>query len=175
MPQQNIILTGFMGTGKSSVGRLLAMRLQRPFVDTDHLIVERHGSIPIIFAEQGEAAFRQMEREIAQELAVQSGLIISTGGRLMLDAVNAQVLAENGRIFCLTASPEQILRRLSRAGVEKRPLLATPNPAQTIADLLADRAAGYGQFEQVDTNGRTVREVVFEIVRRLDGKTAVSP
>lgn len=157
----NIILTGFMGTGKTTVGLLLAKQLGYQFADTDKLIETRSGrSIPTIFTELGEAAFRQMEREIALELAGWAGLVISTGGRLMLDPVNAAELGRNGRIFCLTAAPEVILARLSADGGRERPLLAVPNPAQRITALLAERQEGYRQFEQVATDGKRPEEVV---------------
>ena len=100
--RKNIILTGFMGTGKTTVGKLLAQRLGYRFVDTDELIQARQKrSIPEIFTESGEAAFRAMEREIAPELAAQEGLIISTGGGMMLDPANIVALAQKGQIFLL--------------------------------------------------------------------------
>jgi shikimate kinase len=157
---QNIILTGFMGTGKTTVGLLLAERLGYLFVDTDELIEGRDGrSIATIFAESGEVAFRQMERAVALELAGREGLVISTGGGLMVDPVNAAELGRNGRIFCLTAAPDEILARLMAEGRRERPLLHVSNPAQRIAGLLAERQAGYGQFEQIVTDGLGADEV----------------
>src|SRR5690606_6565646 len=100
---RNVVLTGFMGTGKTTVGRLLAERLGFEFVDTDALITERHGPIPEIFARDGEAAFRQFERALAAELAERSGLVVSTGGRLMLDPASAAALGNGAAVFCLTA------------------------------------------------------------------------
>ncbi|MEJ2746484.1 MAG: shikimate kinase, partial [Anaerolineae bacterium] len=139
MEEQNVVLTGFMGTGKSTVGRLLAVQLGCAFVDTDELIVARDGrSIADIFREDGETAFRNWEARIAQELAGQSGLVIATGGRLMLDEGNAAALGENGRVFCLTAIPETILARLQNDG-GRRPLLDVPEPARQIARVLAER------------------------------------
>src|SRR5512143_2336464 len=96
----NIVLTGFMGTGKTTVGRLLAAQLGYEFVDTDVLIEARLGRpISQVFAELGEAAFRQMEADLAQELANREGLVISTGGRLMLDPANVAALSRQGRVF----------------------------------------------------------------------------
>lgn len=144
-PESNIILTGFMGTGKTTVGQLLAQRLQRPFVDTDALIVERDcRSIAQIFAEDGEAAFRAWERRVALELAQQQELVIATGGRLMLDEDNAEALEASGQVFCLTAVPETILARVQDDS--KRPLLNVPNPAERIAQLLEIRREGYGRY-----------------------------
>ncbi|MBK8901172.1 MAG: shikimate kinase [Anaerolineaceae bacterium] len=161
--QSNIILTGFMGTGKTTVGELLAQRLQRPFIDTDALIVERDGrSIAEIFAEDGEAAFRAWERAVALELAQQQGLVIATGGRLMLDEDNAEALAASGQVFCLTAVPTTILARVQDDS--KRPLLNVPNPAQRIALLLEMRREGYGRFPQIATDGKTAEQVVDEIL-----------
>lgn len=166
----NVVLTGFMGTGKSTVGRLLAGRTGRAFVDTDAIIEDRHGPIPEIFATQGEAAFRQMEREVAAELAALDGLVIGTGGRLLLDPVNAEVLGRTGRVFCLTASVDTILQRVAPDGdAAGRPLLAGADVRERITALLVDRAPGYAAFEQVDTDGRTPAEVVDEVVRRLTG------
>ncbi|MBK7896739.1 MAG: shikimate kinase [Candidatus Promineifilaceae bacterium] len=159
----NIILTGFMGTGKSSVGRLLAQRLQRPFLDTDALIVQRDGrSIATIFAEDGEATFRHWERTVARELAQQQGLVIATGGRLMLDEDNAELLAASGQVFCLTAAPQTILNRIKDDA--ERPLLNVPNPAERIALLLEMRREGYGHFPQINTEGKTAAQVADEIV-----------
>src|SRR6187399_1176730 len=92
---RNIVLTGFMGTGKTTVGRLLAARLGYEFVDTDEAIVERHGEIADIFRTRGEEAFRQIERQLAAELASRERLVISTGGRMMLDPDNVAALGRN--------------------------------------------------------------------------------
>ncbi|MEZ4594527.1 MAG: shikimate kinase [Chloroflexota bacterium] len=164
----NIILTGFMGTGKSTVGKLLAQRLQRPFLDTDALIVQRDGrSIAQIFAEDGEETFRRWERTVALELAQQHGLIIATGGRLMLDEENAEALAASGLVFCLTADPQTILSRIKDD--DKRPLLNVPNPAERIAQLLELRRELYGRFPQMSTEGKTAEQVVAEILLAVGG------
>ncbi len=166
MDERNVILTGFMGTGKTAVGQLLAARLGRPWVDTDALIEHRHGPIARIFAERGEEAFRGCEAAVARELADQSGLVISTGGRLMLDPENARALGR-GRVYCLDASADEILRRLASEANAERPLLAGPDPAERIRSLLIERAAGYAVFEQVATDGRSALDVVDDIVMRL--------
>jgi shikimate kinase len=163
---QNIILTGFMGTGKTTVGELLAERLQRPFIDTDALIVERDGrSIADIFAQDGEAAFRAWERTVALELARRRGQVIATGGRLMLDKENAAALSASGPVFCLTAVPQTILARVQDD--TKRPLLAVPNPAAHIEFLLETRREGYGRFPQIATDGKTAEQVTTEIIHAL--------
>ena len=112
-PDNNLILTGFMGTGKTTVGRLVAEKLGREFVDTDLVIEERHGPIQEIFDRQGESAFRDIERALAGELGQRNGLVIATGGRLLLDPENFRLLSENGRIFCLVATPEEIYQRVT--------------------------------------------------------------
>lgn len=166
----NIILTGFMGTGKSTVGKLLAERLRYEFVDTDVLIQERHGlTIPQIFSQRGEESFRQMEREVAAELAQQRRLVISTGGRMMLDPDNVASLGCGGRIFCLTAAPAEILARVAKddTGIP-RPLLGGDDPAQRIEELLAERARGYRRFPQIETDGKAPAAVVDEVLAALE-------
>ena len=165
MGAPNIVLTGFMGTGKSAVGRLLASRLGRSFVDTDAVIEGRHGPISDIFATHGEPAFRTMEREAAAELAGETDLVIATGGGMLVDAAVAEILG--GRVFCLTAPPDEIVRRV-RTGAPGRPLLQTPDPAVRIAELLDTRSAAYARFEQVDTQDLTPAEVADAIAVRLD-------
>lgn len=160
--RRNIVLTGFMGTGKTTVGRVLADRLGAEFVDTDAVIEERHGPIPVIFAEQGEARFREMERQLAAELAGRSGLVISTGGRMMVDDVNAEVLGATGTVVCLTATVDTILDRVSD-GIDDRPMLADGNARDRIATLLAERAPAYARFPQVATDGRGVDDLVDQI------------
>ncbi|MFN2170296.1 MAG: 3-dehydroquinate synthase [Candidatus Promineifilaceae bacterium] len=170
MCRKNIVLTGFMGTGKSAVGRSLAKQLGYPFIDTDQLIEEQAGqTIAEIFNHEGEAVFRAWEREIAQELASRRETVIATGGRLMLDPENARLLETNGRVFCLTADPAEIAKRLRSEG-SKRPLLAVPNPEERISDLLAERAEGYARFPEVITDGKSIEEIVMEIQHLMDKK-----
>jgi shikimate kinase len=157
-----------MGTGKTSVGRELAALLGMGFVDTDQVIEERHGPIPQIFVQSGEDVFRDYERQLAAELAEQENLVVSTGGRLMLDDANAEVLGESGIVFALHASAEEILRRVlaDEAGAD-RPLLAGDDPATNVRRLLGERAAGYGRFTIVKTEGRDPNEIAVEIARLL--------
>ena len=160
------MLTGFMGTGKSIVGRILARRLGYDFVDTDALIVQQNDrSIADIFAQDGEDTFRQLEATVAYELGNKKNMVIATGGRLMLDETNATELSRNGRIFCLTASPETIYNRVKHD--RKRPLLNVPDPQAKIEQLLQERAVGYGRFPQIDTENKTARMVAEEILKWL--------
>jgi shikimate kinase len=164
--RRNVVLTGFMGTGKTTVGRLLAARLGYEFVDTDAVIEQRHGPVPAIFAEHGERAFRAIERQVAAELGDRDGLVISTGGRMLLDPANEHALSAHGEVFCLTASVDEIWRRVSHS-TDDRPLLAGPDPRQRIVELLAERRAGYARFPQVPTDGRQPAAIVDEIVHSL--------
>jgi 3-dehydroquinate synthase len=160
MSKPNIILTGFMATGKTSVGRLLAEHLGYEFIDTDDLIVTRSGkSVAEIFRDQGESAFRAMEAQVARELGGRDGLVISTGGRLMLDADNAAALSRSGRVFCLVATPEEILDRVGQDTGHRRPLLEVPNPLQRVVELLQTRKDQYERFPQLITSDKTVAEV----------------
>jgi len=171
-PRPNLILTGFMGTGKTTVGRIVAERLGFEFIDTDALIEDRHGPIATIFAEQGEPAFRAIERELASELGQRGGLIISTGGAMMLDGANVEALSGTGTICCLVADAEEIHRRVTAdAGRVERPLLTVPDPRARIEELLAERAAGYRSFHQVDTTGRTPEDLATEVTALLTLQT----
>jgi len=173
--RRNVVLTGFMGTGKTTVGRLLAAEIGFEFVDTDAVIESRHGAVPTIFAEQGEVAFRSIEREVAVELAERDGLVIATGGGLMVDPGTAAVLESGGRVLCLVASAESVLERvLADASGAERPLLADPDPSRRIIELLAARADAYARFTPVHTDGRAPADIASEIARRL-GDDASGP
>jgi 3-dehydroquinate synthase len=163
----NIILTGFMGTGKSAVGREVARRLGRPFVDMDEVIAAREGrSIPEIFASSGEQHFRQLEAALCRELAAQRGLVIATGGGTLVPPENRETLGRAGVLFCLSASVDEILRRLNSC--EDRPLLAAPSRRARIEALLAERASAYAAIpHQIDTTGKGVEQVAEEICEQV--------
>ena len=164
-----MILTGFMGTGKTTVGRILAEALGYEFVDTDAVIEGRHGPIPSIFFDEGEAAFRDIERRLAVELARRHSLVIATGGRMMLDEANAEVLGDGGRVFCLVAGVGEIFERvMSDRDGPQRPLLAGADPRDRIAELLAERQEGYCRFQQIVTDGRAPEAVASQIAAMLD-------
>lgn len=139
---KNLVLIGFMGSGKSSVGRLAAKTLGFQFLDTDQIVVERAGRpVADIFQEEGEAAFRAMETEAIESLAHLSRCVVSTGGGAILSAHNRQLLRALGFVVCLTASEEVLFERVSRNS--KRPLLQTENPRATLSKLVQDRYALY--------------------------------
>ncbi len=166
MKRPNIILTGFMGSGKTTVGKLLARQLGYQFVDTDHLIEQRCGmTVPKLFKQKGEETFRAMEADIAKELGAGQGMVISTGGKLMLDPKNAQVLGSSGRVFCLIASPEETLKRVSLENGGKRPLLDTRDPLERIITLLQERQAGYSRFCRIVTTGKSPEEVGDDVLK----------
>lgn len=169
MSRPNIVLTGFMATGKTTVGRLLAAQCGYAFVDTDELIQARSGrTVAEIFREKGEAAFRAMEAELARELAEQEGLVISTGGRMMLDPANAAALSRNGRVFCLVATPEEIMARAAGDAGISRPLLEVPNPIERILDLLQQREEAYGRFPQLTTSDKVPEDVTRHLLGLIE-------
>ncbi len=152
-----------MASGKSSVGRILASKRSLAFIDTDDLIVERHGSIEKIFATQGEDTFREMERTVARDLEGKEGLVIATGGRMMLDQYCADTLSLNGHVFCLSASIEEIQRRYAADdGEVVRPLLVDADETK-LRRLYEERVTAYDRFQQVETEGRSIDEVVEQI------------
>lgn len=165
---KNIILTGFMGTGKSTVGKLLASKLSREFIDTDLLIEKRQRlTIAEIFNKFGEAAFRQMETEIAVELGKRERLVISTGGRMLLEDTNVIALSSNGRIFCLVASPQEIIARLKTDSNNPRPLLDVPGLDEYIPELLQERKKGYKRFVNLPTDGKRPVEIAEDLIELI--------
>lgn len=156
MEKPNIVLTGFMGTGKTTVGKLLANQLDYEFIDTDELIEKRTGKrIAKIFEDMGEKAFRKMEADIAKELSQRKKMVISTGGRLMLDPDNAAALSSTGRVFCLVATPEEIFERVSKDEVNIRPLLASADAMGRIIELMRERQEEYRRFPEMVTSEKT--------------------
>ena len=164
---RNVVLTGFMGSGKSTVGGLLAGILVKEFVDTDTMIEQIHGPIPEIFKREGEEAFRQYEREISEQLEFKENLVIATGGKLLLDQTNVDLLGDNGRIFCLSAPIDEIIERILKEGRSQRPLLDSDDFEERLREIYSQRVASYSVFEQVDTAGRTPLEIAEEIIDRL--------
>ncbi len=165
----NIILTGFMGTGKTAVGKKLAKRLGWKFVDVDELI-ERSAKIPIakIFAEHGEAVFRRLERRHILRAIHGRHQVIATGGGAVLDPQNRSRLRASGPVVCLTARPQTIVKRVGSKG-RTRPLLsAGKTPLSRIKALLVQRAKAYAQADlTIDTSPLSVDEVVERLWQKL--------
>jgi len=162
--EPNLILTGFMGTGKTTVGKAIAERLKRPFVDTDTWIEERAGkSVAAIFAEDGEDRFRAWEAEACAAFSEPQELIIATGGWALGPQKNRESVEQGGRIICLTATPEKIIERLSAA--TDRPLLATDDRDAKVRALLKQREAVYRSFAwQVNTTEMSPAEVMMHVM-----------
>lgn len=164
---RNIALIGFMGTGKSSVGRMIADQLHFHFLDTDELIELRAGkSISTIFAGEGEAEFRKLEREVTAELSERKRTVISTGGGLGADPANLAGLREHALVVCLWASPEKIFERVR--GQTHRPLLKEADPLARIRQLLAAREPVYKQADVLlNTEVRSLREVAQQVLHQF--------
>ena len=165
----NIILTGFMGTGKTAVGKRLAQRLGWRFVDVDQLI-EAGAKMPVarIFAERGETVFRRLERRCITRAVHGDRQVIATGGGAFIDRDNRAKLRASGPVICLTARPSVILERVGR-GLKARPLLAgSPHPLARIRMLLAQRASAYAKADLAfDTSDCAIDEVAERVWREL--------
>lgn len=164
---RNIALTGFMAVGKSAVGRTLARRLGRRFVDLDKMIERSEGMrIKNIFKRKGETYFRRAEKQALAEVLVQEGQVIATGGGVVIDEENLQLLREKSFVVCLTAAPDVLLRRAEKS--RQRPLLEDGDQAQRIGELLAQREKNYAEAHVVvDTSELTVEQVVEKILEQL--------
>lgn len=165
----NIVLIGFMGTGKTSVGKRVAEQLEMAFLDMDDIIVERQGKdISRIFAEDGEPFFRQLERELVGELARRDGLVIATGGGVVLNDDNITDFRSSGVVICLSADPNIILERVTQE--THRPLLEGDEKIRRILEILEARQGLYNAIpHQIDTTHLTVDEVVAQVVRLYRG------
>lgn len=167
--KDNVILTGFMGTGKTSLGKMLATKLGRPFIDIDRKIEEENKlSIPKIFERHGEAHFRELEKIAVRELAGRRGLVIATGGGTIKDEENLQLLKSSGVLICLTTEPEEIFNRTARRG--ERPVLDGGGDERlaTIKRLLAERKKFYDRADyHVDTTEWSPIQIVDDICRYL--------
>ncbi len=170
----NIVLTGFMGTGKSKIGERLATELRMGYLDTDELIEKREKkSISAIFKKRGEEYFRRLETKVVKEVALLDNSVISTGGGAVLRGENMRMLKKNAFIVCLFASPEVILKRTK--GDDNRPLLGVNNQKKRIEKLLAIRKPYYEKADfSVDTSTLSSEEVVGKIVKSLEKKKSIS-
>lgn len=169
MTDKNIVLTGFMGTGKSSAGRILAKRLKRRWIDLDRRIEQKEKrKIAAIFETEGEPYFRKIEKEVVAEAAGATRAVITTGGGVVLDAENMDRLEKNGVVVLLESSPETIYSRVSKS--KHRPLLSAGDKFEHIVKLLGSRKPFYDRCRfRVSTDGLTAPQVASRIIRCLEG------
>ena len=168
----NIVLTGFMGVGKTAVGREVAARLGRIFIDMDDLIEQEEGmSIPEIFDQKGEAYFRALESRMLRHLAVADELVIATGGGALVDPANREMMTRTSLVICLTASVSAIEARVGDGA--QRPMLDGPDRLQRIEALLDQRSAAYAEIPyRIDTTDRTIDEVADEVIALAENGVA---
>jgi len=165
----SIALIGFMGTGKTVVGKLLAEKLGKEFVELDAMIEKKAGkSIPEIFRQDGEIGFRELEIEATAEVAIKKNAVIACGGGIVLNKINIDRLRKECVVICLTASPQVIIKRTS-ADADERPLLAVPDRARQIEELIKFREPYYKRAADATINtSRISADVVSRrIIRKL--------
>ena len=164
-----VFLIGPMGAGKTTIGQKLATELKLEFLDSDQIIEERCGTdIAWIFDMEGEEGFRDREQQAIEELTLRDNILLATGGGAVLRSANRKALATRGTVIYLHTDPAQ---QLARARQDRhRPLLRTPNPAQTLRDLMAVREPLYRQTADyvVDASNQPIHGVVKDILRALE-------
>jgi shikimate kinase len=165
---KNIYLVGFMGTGKTTVGKILSQKLNKEFIEMDEVIEEREGKkITEIFAQEGEPYFRNLEKKLLKELSKKSDLVISCGGGLICNEENLKILKETGIVFNLEASPLTIYERTKK--YTHRPLLNVEDPLKKIKDLLEKRKPYYKKAHfSIDTEKFSAEEVSEEIIKIIN-------
>ena len=169
MQHSSIILVGPMGAGKSTIGRLLAVKLGCDFLDTDHVIEEKTGAdIAWIFDVEGEAGFRDRETQVLKELSALSSTVIATGGGIVVREDNRRLLAKHSAVIYLKASLQQLVSRTAKD--KKRPLLQVENPVAKIKSLLSEREAFYSEVSDyvVETDRHSPRSTVQSIIKLLN-------
>ncbi len=168
MSANNIILIGPMGSGKSTIGQIIAARLDREFIDSDHFIEDKTGvDIPRIFDIEGEEGFRLRETKALQELTARKNIVLATGGGSVIREENRKLLKASGYIIFLDTTVEQQLERLKYD--KKRPLLQTENPRERLEALLEQRKPLYIELAdlRIPTDGKLTRKVAAEIIPKL--------
>lgn len=163
----NIVIVGFMGTGKTVVAKGLAAKLKMEYVSMDDIIEQKEGkSINEVFSQDGEPHFRKVEKKVVEELSKKDGLVIDAGGGVVLDEDNIKNLKKNGVIVCLTVSPDVIYERTKK--YTHRPLLNVSDPKKKIKELLDFRAPYYKKADfQIDTSSKSISEVVEEVIKLI--------
>jgi len=164
----NLYLVGMMGAGKTTVGRTLARRLKLRFVDSDHEIEARCGvKIPVIFEIEGEAGFRARETQVVAELTALDGIVLATGGGVVLLEENRSLLAARGTVVYLRATPEHLYERVRQD--RNRPLLATGDPLARLRELYAARDPLYRSIADlaVDTGRQSVQVLARGLLAEL--------
>ncbi len=171
----HVVLTGFMGTGKTAVGKRLAKRLRRPFVDLDELIERREGrSISSIFETEGEAAFRRIEADVVAGLSCNEPSVIATGGGTFVAPANRRVLSSLGVVVCLLSDFETIMERVSRN--KRRPLAAGEGAREKLERLYEQRMDSYRKADVlVETDGLTVEQSVARVLSIIEPRLKAGP
>lgn len=172
---KHIILVGLMGSGKSTVGKLLARQMHLPFHDSDQEIVRRTGvTIPMIFEVEGEAGFRRREEQVLAELLQRERQVLATGGGIVLSEVNRALIREHGTVLYLRATVEELWQRTRHD--KNRPLLQVDDPRQRLQQLFTDRDPLYREVADitVDTGRQSVQTLVHQLVRQLGRQKATS-
>ena len=169
---KNIVLVGFMGTGKTEVSKILAQRLKRPRFCTDDMIEFKAGEkIAKIFELEGEVYFRRLEADVIKAVSKDKNIIIDAGGGVVIDEHNVRHLKEHGVVFCLTARPEVILERTK--AYTHRPILNAEDPYAKINELLGTRAEYYKRADySIDTSDMTPDQVADKVLETMEGHEA---
>ena len=172
MKHKRVVLTGFMGTGKTAVGEALAKRLTFEFLDTDLMVEKDTGkSITEIFEKEGEAIFRTHEKKMVKKAMDKENVVVATGGGAITDPESLKLMKEKGVIIGLSASPESVLLRISK--MQTRPLLNTKDQMEKIKSLMSHRSPYYREAcKIIDTDGKKIDETVEEILKVLNGHSS---
>ena len=170
---ENIILIGFMGTGKTFIGEKIANKLNIEFIELDKEIEKTAGkTIPEIFSEDGEIRFREYEIQLCKETSRKRNVVVACGGGVVLNKINIDYFKRNGKIFCLEATPKMILERTMKDGKETRPLLNNPDPERTIKKLLKFRAPFYDAAADykinTDKDADSIVEEIIDLFKKND-------